>query len=434
MKRRTFTLLDSMPVQERDRVLEALASEGPQLSELLLEIALRARKAGRSDLAYDLYHEVLSQEGARHRRSGRLVAAAYRALYEIAIQNKDHKQALRYAGLMGETTSDGRTRRAARRIVERLQRLCEEPTSHGIAHTAADEVLLRGGEPPGYVGNALVELQPQQPELRLCDVGGLAAAKRAIHRYGILPMQDPSLAEHFGMRAGGGILLYGPPGCGKTLLAQAAAGEMGVPLLVVKNSEVLHPLFGMAERNVSRAFEVARASAPCVLMFDEIDGIVPPRTRDSHAEHRSVVSAFLVEMDGTERNDGVLVVATTNAPELVDGALKRPGRFSREILVGRPDPAAREAIWRLRLAGHPFAEDIDLAQLVELSEGLTGADIAGAVLDAVEAAWVQSAEEKAVREPGMLDLLIGLQRARTEGRAKNRIDAIISERLGRELE
>ncbi|MGI9605915.1 MAG: AAA family ATPase [Acidimicrobiales bacterium] len=217
------------------------------------------------------------------------------------------------------------------------------------------------------------------------DVGGLSEVKTQLERSFLGPMRNPDLAATFGKSASGGLLLWGPPGCGKTFLARATAGEMGANFYNVGLSEVLDMWIGSSERNLASIFEAARRNTPCVLFFDEIDALGRKRSQlRFSAGLRSVVNQLLSELDGVmANNDGLFVLAATNHPWDIDEALLRPGRFDRRLLVLPPDPAAREAVLRYHLRGRPVG-DIDLTALVEATDGFSGADLSFIVETAVE--------------------------------------------------
>jgi AAA+ superfamily predicted ATPase len=211
--------------------------------------------------------------------------------------------------------------------------------------------------------------------VRFADVGGLAEMKKAIQRTIILPFQRRDLFEKYKRAAGGGVLLYGPPGCGKSLLARATAGECGLPFWNVRIEEILDPLFGVSERNLHEMFALARASAPCVLFVDELDAIGFARRKYSGSAGRALVDQLLQELDaiGSDNHD-ILVLAATNAPWDVDSAVQRPGRFDRILFVPPPDSPARERILSLHLDDRP-ADKIDLSRIAKRTPLFSGADL-----------------------------------------------------------
>jgi SpoVK/Ycf46/Vps4 family AAA+-type ATPase len=224
--------------------------------------------------------------------------------------------------------------------------------------------------------------------ITLDDVGGLAQVKRQLERSFLAPVRNPEMAAAFGKAAGGGLMLWGPPGCGKTFLARATAGEMGANFYNVGLADVLDMWIGSSERNLAAIFDAARRNAPCVLFFDEIDALGQKRShlRVSGSTLRGVVNQLLSELDGVgSDNDGVFVLAATNHPWDVDEALLRPGRFDRRLLVLPPDAAARRSILDFHLRGKPM-NGVDLARVVAATEGYSGADLALIVEEATEAA------------------------------------------------
>jgi ATP-dependent 26S proteasome regulatory subunit len=224
----------------------------------------------------------------------------------------------------------------------------------------------------------------ERPKCTFADVGGMEALKDEIRMKIILPLEHPELYAAYGKAVGGGILLYGPPGCGKTHIARATAGEVKASFLPVGINEVLEMWIGQSERNLHNIFQNARDHKPCVLFFDEVDALGASRAQLVGGSQRQVINQFLAEMDGvSSSNEGVLILAATNAPWHLDSAFRRPGRFDRILFVPPPDAEARAGILRILCRGKPLEEpDYDL--LSKKTEGFSGADLKGVVDVAVE--------------------------------------------------
>lgn len=230
-------------------------------------------------------------------------------------------------------------------------------------------------------------LHPEVEKVTFADVGGLDEVKKQIERRIILPFQKPSLFERFKKRVGGGILLYGPPGCGKTLLARATAGQCKATFFNVVISDILDMYIGESERKLHAIFEKARGSTPAVLFFDELEALAGKRHYSREASSAKLVSQFLSEMDGFSRNNaGVLILGATNVPWALDPAFRRPGRFDRSLFVPPPDRAARQAIVKLLLDKRPTAGALDVAEVASRTSGFSGADLENLVETASDAA------------------------------------------------
>ncbi len=251
--------------------------------------------------------------------------------------------------------------------------------------------------------------------LRLADVGGMQHVKERLEAAFLAPMRNPELRRLYGKSLRGGLLLYGPPGCGKTFIARAVAGELGANFLSVTISDILDQYLGNSEKNMHEVFETARRKAPCVIMFDELDAIGGKRSRHQSQWMRTVVNQMLIELDGVESgtaNEGVFVLAATNAPWDVDLALRRPGRLDRMVLVTPPDAPARAAILQYHLRDRPI-ERIDLRDLVARTDGYSGADLAHICESASEAALLDSARTGTVRMITQADLLAAVRAIRS---------------------
>jgi len=231
----------------------------------------------------------------------------------------------------------------------------------------------------------------ERPALRLADVGGMEHVKQRLELSFLGPIRNPQLASAFGATAAGGLLLYGPPGCGKTFIARAVAGEIGARFSEFGVADVLDMWTGSSERNLAQIFAAARRNAPCVLFFDEVDALGHKRSHlTTSSSMRNTVNQLLSEMDSLGgRNDGVFVLGATNHPWDVDSALRRPGRFDRMLLVLPPDGAAREAILRHHLRDRPLA-GVDLGKIARATEHYSGADLAHLCTTAAERALAES--------------------------------------------
>jgi SpoVK/Ycf46/Vps4 family AAA+-type ATPase len=237
----------------------------------------------------------------------------------------------------------------------------------------------------------------EQAGVRLADVAGMQQVKERLESAFLMPMRNPELRRLYGKSLRGGLLLYGPPGCGKTFIARAVAGELGARFYPVSLVDVLDMYIGESERKLRAIFDTARRNAPCVLFLDEVDAIGHKRTDLRGSGLRSVVQSLLSELDGAEGgNDGVFVLAATNHPWDVDSALRRPGRFDRMLLVLPPDDEARRAVLRLHLRSRPV-ENIDLKPLAKRTEGYSGADLAHVCETAAERAMADSIRSGQVR-------------------------------------
>lgn len=256
--------------------------------------------------------------------------------------------------------------------------------------------------PPDVVGEGDFDVL-QRSQVRLADVAGMADVKQQLELSLLGPLRNPELMKAYKVSARGGLLLYGPPGCGKTHIAKAVSGELGASFYQVGIADVLHRWLGDSERSIRSVFDNARRNAPCVLFFDEVDALGHRRSALSGSSGlRTVVNSLLEELDSaTSVNDGVYVLGATNAPWDVDPALRRPGRFDRMIFVGLPDAEARAGIVRFHLTDRPVA-GIDPGAIAGRTEGFSGADLAHVCVSATQLAMADSMRTGEVR-PVLMD-------------------------------
>lgn len=288
------------------------------------------------------------------------------------------------AAVRANPTLEDRELRAALGVTERVH----EPAGGGDGPRLR---VVTTGESDDRDVARLVE--PEQPPVTFADVGGLDDVKAQIEKRIILPFQKPALFAKFKKKAGGGILLYGPPGCGKTLLARATAGQCKATFVNIAIEDVLDMYIGESERKLHALFEKARSSTPTVMFFDELEALAGKRQYARADSSSKLVSHFLSEMDGfAQNNAGVLILAATNVPWAIDPAFRRPGRFDRVLFVPPPDRLARASILKILLSGRPTAASLDLDGLAAKTSGFSGADLENLVDTAADRAIAASLE------------------------------------------
>ncbi|GAA0252190.1 ATP-binding protein [Saccharothrix mutabilis subsp. mutabilis] len=304
----------------------------------------------------------------------------------------DHVAALRTAAAAARALGDDAKAASYGRLADALDPApgpapapAPAPVRASTVPDTADEILQQWSasepmtEPLGDIGPSGVTL---------ADIGGLAEVKKRLELSFLAPLRNPELSLRFGKSLRGGLLLWGPPGCGKTLIARALAGELGANFYEIGLNDVLDMWIGSSERNLHGIFDTARRNRPCVLFFDEMDALGQKRSnlRGGGSSMRGVVNQMLAELDGASTdNEGVFVLAASNHPWDIDTALLRPGRFDRSVLVLPPDVEAREAILRFHLRGRPV-ERVDLGKIAKATEGMSGADLALVCEQATESA------------------------------------------------
>ncbi len=307
---------------------------------------------------------------------------------EVLAKRPDHVLALEKAAyacdLTGETQRAESYRRLANALAPRSMPDAKEEEEDDEPPKAVPLRVISGGADQE---RGRFEVEPS--DIRLSDVAGMDEVKRRLDLAFLAPMRNPEIRKMYGKSLRGGLMLYGPPGCGKTFIARATAGELGAKFMAIGISDVLDMWLGSSERNLHEIFETARRSVPCVLFFDEVDALGRKRNQMRNFAG-NVVNQLLAELDSVgANNEGVFVLAATNHPWDVDAALRRPGRFDRVLLVLPPDKAAREAIIRLNLRERP-AGDIDAAWIASKTEDFSGADLAHLCESAAELAMEES--------------------------------------------
>src|SRR5687767_8808006 len=222
------------------------------------------------------------------------------------------------------------------------------------------------------------------PKITFRDVAGADEAVQELHEIKEF-LENPKKFQSLGARIPKGVLLYGPPGTGKTLLARAVAGEAGVPFFSISGSDFVEMFVGVGASRVRDLFEQAKQNSPCIIFMDEIDAVGRHRGAGmggGHDEREQTLNQLLVEMDGFEMKDNIILIAATNRPDILDPALLRPGRFDRQIVVDRPDRRGRKKILEVHTRGKPLAKEIELDALAGQTPGFTGADLANLVNEA----------------------------------------------------
>jgi len=255
--------------------------------------------------------------------------------------------------------------------------------------------------------SALRETVVEVPNISWTDIGGLENVKRELQELVQYPVEHPEKFIKFGMQPSRGVLFYGPPGCGKTLLAKAIANECQANFISVKGPELLTMWFGESEANVRDIFDKARAAAPCVLFFDELDSIAKSRgggsSSDAGGAADRVINQILTEMDGMGAKKNVFIIGATNRPDIIDSAILRPGRLDQLIYIPLPDEKSREAILKANLRKSPVAQDVDLGFLAKMTNGFSGADLTEICQRACKLAIRQNIEAEIRREKQELE-------------------------------
>ena len=328
---------------------EALAAESPRFAPVWALLARLALTEGQRDVAHGHYRRALEIDGA---------------VADPALEKELYLE-------------KGGAQRAALN------------SAGGVSFEQEDEEDDDGPETPADLGVSEME----RPNTTFADVGGMEMVKEEIRMKILYPLQNPDLFRAYGKKIGGGVLLYGPPGCGKTLLSRATAGEIKANFIAIGLHEILDMWVGSSEKNLHRIFDLARANAPTVLFFDEVDALAADRHDLRHSAQRTVINQFLAEMDGTNgNNEGLLILGATNAPWHIDSAFRRPGRFDRVLFVPPPDDEARVSVIEVMAKGKPL-QDLDARALAKKTKDFSGADLKGVFDMTIERALARAMKE-----------------------------------------
>jgi len=251
-----------------------------------------------------------------------------------------------------------------------------------------------------------------KPDVNFSHVGGMEKVKREIDLKIIKPLENAELYASYGKKVGGGILLYGPPGCGKTFIAKATAGEINANFINIGLNDILDMWIGESEKNLNRYFELARSKTPCVIFFDEVDALGAKRSDMKQSAGKNVINQFLAELDGIQsENEGILIIGATNTPWHLDPAFRRPGRFDRIIFVPPPDDTSKIAILKLKLKDKP-QQNIDYSKIAKKTPDYSGADI-NAIIDIAVENILEDAMTTGVPKPiTTKDLLAAIKKHR----------------------
>jgi transitional endoplasmic reticulum ATPase len=374
--------------------LEEAVRALPENLALRRQLAGALEKAGDADRALEQFDAILSRSAG----DAPALLGRARCLYEVG----RHHEAL--AAYDDAVAHDVGLADAALR--ERITRASADPR-------ARIRLVAEGPGKDDKKTEAPAVGEVEKPSITFADVGGLDELKEKIRLRVLYPLKRPDLYKAFGKKVGGGLLLYGPPGCGKTFLARATAGEAGIHFVAVGIEEVLDMWLGQSEKKLHELFKTAREKAPAILFFDEVDSLGGRRSGLRHESYRTLVTQFLSELDGAGgQSEGVLVIGATNAPWDVDPAFRRPGRFGEVLFVPPPDLRARVEILKLKLAGKPIAPDVDVTEIARATELSSGADLDHVVQSAIETALAESLRGGAVRNISTADLRAATKKLR----------------------
>ncbi len=379
--------------------LRAALAHSPNNHHLRLLLADALAQSGSWEEAEQEYAQVLQQAPIPEAKIGLAqvffqkgnFSASLVIVEEVLQDLPDHQKALRlYAKALLKASEHGKAREAYQHLLSLNPHFKDDELDQAFRQRA----VAQPHEEEEEIDSDLIE----RPKINFEDVGGMDEVKREIELKIIKPLEHQDLYKAYGKKVGGGILLYGPPGVGKTYLARATAGQVQARFISVKLEDILDMWIGNSEKNLHGIFELARAHTPCVLFIDEIDALGASRSDMKQSGGRHLINQFLQELDGIDdNNDGVLILGATNTPWHLDAAFRRPGRFDRIIFVPPPDEAGRESILRLKLKDKPTGE-VDYTKVAKQTRDYSGADL-DALIDVAIEAKLEASFKTGVPEP-----------------------------------
>ena len=288
----------------------------------------------------------------------------------------------------------------------------DKNTQHGLAKHFYEHGRSLGKQPASIGGSSQVQDGPilskdelvisEKPDIGFSDIGGLDSVKEEMKKAIIYPFTHKKLYDYYNQKPGGGVLLYGPPGCGKTMIAKAAATECDADFINVETSTIMSKWVGESEKSIKQVFSVARDCKRAIIFFDEFDAVAGRRGEIEDYAKR-IVNELLQQMDGMDKNDNILVLAATNEPWAIDPALRRPGRFKKLIFIPPPDFEARKAIFNIYLQKLPLESDVDAGVLSNKTGMYSGADIKAICDDAAEIPLQEALEGNEARKVALND-------------------------------
>jgi len=314
---------------------------------------------------------------------------------------------------LAEESSDPKQRTEQETYAKELLELAKDCDrrvhKHGTGPAAARRERARTDEDSGPSADEWVIRE--KPNIRFADIAGLEDVKQEIHLKMIYPFRHPDLATHFGIDVGGGMLLFGPPGTGKTMIAKAVACELDATIFVISPAQIMSKWVGEAEQNVKRLFDAAKEEQKSVIFMDEVEALVPKRRGQQSTVMQRVVPQILQELEGFDRKAGraLLFLGATNEPWALDTAMMRPGRLDTKVYIPLPDAPARFKLFEIYLAKRPLADDVDFARLVEVTVGYSGADIKAVGHRAAVKPFLESVAGAPPRKITMSDVLAAIE-------------------------